>query len=101
MIRMRFILSLVLLVSSLLVSAQEAERPKVGVVLSGGGALGFAHIGVLKKTEEAGIRTDYITGTSMGAIIGGLYAYGYSPEQIEELVKWIDWKELMNPKVNR
>jgi NTE family protein len=55
----------------------NGERPKIGVVLSGGGAKGFAHIGVLKVIEEAGIPIDYIGGTSMGGIIGGLYAIGY------------------------
>ncbi|MDE7134581.1 MAG: patatin-like phospholipase family protein, partial [Rikenellaceae bacterium] len=57
----------------------------VGVVLSGGGAKGLYHIGVLKALEENGVPVDYITGTSMGAIIGGLYAAGYSPEQMEEI----------------
>lgn len=59
---------------------------RVGVVLSGGGAIGFAHIGVLKALEENHIPIDYITGTSAGALIGGLYCAGYSPEQIERLV---------------
>ncbi|MEZ4923956.1 MAG: patatin-like phospholipase family protein [Crocinitomicaceae bacterium] len=59
---------------------------KVGVVLSGGGATGFAHIGVLKALEENDIPIDYITGTSAGALIGGLYASGYSPEEIEQIV---------------
>ena len=53
---------------------QEKERPKVGLVLSGGGAKGAAHIGVLKYIEEAGIPIDYIAGTSMGSIVGGMYA---------------------------
>ncbi|OFX85946.1 MAG: hypothetical protein A2W99_16955 [Bacteroidetes bacterium GWF2_33_16] len=61
-------------------------QKKVGLVLSGGGAKGFAHIGVLKALEENNIPIDYITGTSMGAIIGGLYASGYSPKEIEELI---------------
>ena len=60
------------------ISAQEKSRKKVGIALSGGGAKGFAHIGALKVLEEAGIPIDYIAGTSMGAIIGGLYALGYS-----------------------
>ncbi len=54
------------------------SRPKVGLVLSGGGAKGAAHIGVLKYIEEAGIPIDYIAGTSMGSIVGGMYALGYS-----------------------
>jgi NTE family protein len=62
------------------------SQQKVGLVLSGGGAKGFAHIGVLKALEENNIPVDYITGTSMGAIIGGLYASGYTPYEIEELI---------------
>ncbi len=60
------------------------SQQKVGLVLSGGGATGFAHIGVLKALEEKGVPIDYITGTSAGALIGSLYAAGYSPEEIEE-----------------
>ena len=59
------------------------DRPKIGVVLSGGGAKGMAHIGVLQALEEAGIPIDYIAGTSIGAIVGGLYAAGYSPKEIQ------------------
>ncbi len=65
----------------------KTSAQKVGVVLSGGGASGAAHIGVLKALEENNIPIDYITGTSMGAMVGSLYAMGYSPEQIEKLVK--------------
>jgi NTE family protein len=68
--------------------------PKVGVVLSGGGARGFAHIGALKVLEEIGLPIDYIVGTSMGSIVGGLYAIGYSAEEIEEIVNEVDWEEL-------
>lgn len=63
-----------------------ALSQKVGVVLSGGGATGFAHIGVLKALEERGIPIDYITGTSAGALVGSLYACGYSPKEIEAYV---------------
>ena len=59
------------------------ERKKVAVVLGGGGAKGVAHIGVLKVLEEAGIPIDIVAGTSMGAIVGGLYAIGYSPDEIK------------------
>ena len=65
---------------------------KVGLVLSGGGAKGLVHIGVIKALEENNVPIDYITGTSMGAIIGGLYASGYSPKQMEELFKSEDFK---------
>ncbi|MCQ2604410.1 MAG: patatin-like phospholipase family protein [Spirochaetia bacterium] len=70
------------------------DNPKVALVLAGGGALGFAHIGVLKVLEENGIRPDCVAGTSMGGLVGALYAYGYSPESIESMVKDIDWVSL-------
>ena len=57
----------------------EVPRKKVGLVLSGGGAKGMAHIGAIKVIEEIGIPIDYVVGTSMGSIIGGLYAIGYTP----------------------
>jgi len=83
-----------------MVFAQKSP-PKVGLVLSGGGAKGFAHIGVLKEIEKAGIKIDYIGGTSMGAIVGGLYASGYSAFQIEKLVKEIDFLSLLQDKLPR
>lgn len=61
-------------------------RPKVGLVLSGGGAKGAAHIDVLKYIEEAGIPIDYIAGTSMGSIVGGMYALGYTSEEILDII---------------
>lgn len=66
-------------------------RPKVGLALSGGGSCGLAHIGVLKVMQEAGLRPDVITGVSMGSLIGGLYAIGYSVDSIEKLCKTVDW----------
>src|SRR5688572_16683612 len=75
----------VILVIVLLTWAQAAAQ-KVGVVLSGGAAKGLAHVGVLKALEENEIPIDYIVGTSMGGIIGGCYAAGMSPDQIEDLV---------------
>ena len=76
-------------------------RPKVGVVLSGGGAKGFAHIGALKVLEEVGIPIDYIAGTSMGAIVGGLYAIGYDTHSIDSLIKQQDWTHLLSDDVYR
>ena len=73
----------------------QNKQPKVGLVLSGGGAKGFAHIGVLKEIDKAGIQIDYIGGTSMGAIIGGLYAAGFSAIQIETIVKETDFGSLL------
>ena len=70
--------------------------PKIGLVLSGGGAKGFAHIGVLKVIDSLGIKVDYVAGTSMGAIIGSLYASGYSGKQLEAIFKTQDFDELIN-----
>src|SRR5256714_13585017 len=67
------------------------SRPRIGVVLEGGGALGFAHIGVLRWFEEHHIPIDYIAGTSMGGLIGGLYATGKSPKELEEIVEQQNW----------
>jgi NTE family protein len=81
--------------------AQEnlPSRPKIGLVLSGGGAKGIAHIGVIKAMEAEGIRPDYIAGTSMGSIVGGLYAMGYSANQLEEIVRKIDWDQLLSNNI--
>lgn len=65
---------------------------KVGLVLSGGGAKGLTHIGIIRALEENNIPIDYVTGTSMGAIIGSLYAMGYSPDDMEKLIKSEDFK---------
>ena len=72
-----------------------AKRLKIGLVLSGGGAKGFAHIGVLKVLEEAGVKIDYIGGTSMGAVVGGLYASGYNARQIDSIFKATDFSALL------
>jgi len=85
----------------LVVPTVEAQRKKVGVVLSGGGAKGVAHIGVLQVLEKAGIPVDVIVGTSMGSIVGGLYAIGYSADQLDSLVRVQDWMFLLSDKVNR
>ncbi|NPA36479.1 MAG: BamA/TamA family outer membrane protein [Chlorobi bacterium] len=75
------------------------RRPKIGLVLSGGGAKGLAHIGVLKYLEKAGIKPDYITGTSMGSIIGGLYAIGYSADELDSIIRGINWPVIMTDKI--
>lgn len=72
-------------------SAPEGSRPVVGIALSGGGARGIAHIGVLEVLEEKGVRVDRIAGTSMGSIIGGLYAAGYSTRALTDIITNIDW----------
>lgn len=71
-------------------------RPKIGLTLSGGAAKGLAHIGILKAIDSAGLKIDYITGTSMGSIIGALYAAGYSGAQIEQLARKVDWDILLS-----
>ena len=78
-----------------------AQRPKVGVVLSGGGAKGVAHIGALRVIEEAGIPIDYIVGTSMGAIVGGLRAIGYSAKELDSIVRQQNWPFLLSDKIYR
>ena len=77
------------------------NRPKVGLVLSGGGAKGAAHIGVLKYIEEAGIPVDFIAGTSMGSIVGGMYALGYSSDEILDIISNLDWDRLISNNVDR
>lgn len=72
------------------------ERPKIGLALSGGAAHGLAHIGVIQYLDEIGIDVDYITGTSMGAIIGALYAMGYDGQKIESIAKELDWDAILN-----
>ncbi|WP_083572180.1 patatin-like phospholipase family protein [Flavobacterium johnsoniae] len=83
------------------IKKDSVKRPKIGLVLSGGGAKGFAHIGVLKVLEEAGIKIDYIGGTSMGSVIGGLYASGYNASQIDSIFKKTNFDELINDYIPR
>lgn len=77
------------------------SRPKIGLVLSGGGAKGAAHIGVIKYLEEAGIPIDYIAGTSMGSIVGGMYSLGYTSDEILAIISAVDWDRLISNKVDR
>ncbi len=94
----RFNSCLLFLFISLGVLAQN-QRPKIGLVLSGGGAKGIAHIGVLKAMEEAGLTPDFITGTSMGSIIGGLYSIGYSADELKDFVLGVNWDQILTNKV--
>lgn len=88
----RYLLLLALLADTAFLAAQEPQgRPAIGVTLSGGGAKGLAHIGILKAIDSAGLKVDYITGTSMGSIIGALYAVGYSADDIEKMARKVDW----------
>jgi NTE family protein len=71
-------------------------RPKIGLVLSGGGARGLTHIGVLKVLHEMRVPIDYIAGTSMGAIVGGLYASGMSPDEMQKQLGAVSWPTLLS-----
>ncbi len=76
-----------------------SPNDKIGLCLSGGGAKGLAHIGILKLIDSLGIKIDYITGTSMGSVIGGLYAAGYTGKQIDSLSRTVDWGIILNQYV--
>ncbi|XSS64889.1 patatin-like phospholipase family protein [Pseudomonas sp. B11] len=93
---LRLLSCLLLCLLPLFAQSASMQRPKVGLVLSGGAARGLAHIGVLKALEEQGIRVDAIAGTSMGAVIGGLYASGYRIDELEKLALEIDWKQALS-----
>lgn len=99
--KLKYYISIILISICFLAKAQDAKRPKVGLVLSGGGAKGFAHIGTLKVIDSLGIKVDYIAGTSMGAIIGSLYSAGYSGKQLDSIFKSIDFDKLINDKFSR
>jgi NTE family protein len=86
-------LKICLILFSVLFSSAVISQ-KVGLVLSGGGAKGIAHIGVIKALEDNNIPIDYIAGTSMGAIVGGYYAMGYSPEELIEILKSDEFRYL-------
>ena len=77
-------------------ASASSTRPRVALVLSGGSALGIAHVGVIRELEAAGIPIDMVLGTSMGALVGGLYAAGYSPDEMEALVNGFDWISLFS-----
>src|SRR5690625_426148 len=76
-------------------SQQQGERPRIGLTRSGGGAKGIAHIGLLMAIDSAGINVDYVSGTSMGAIVGGLYASGYNGKQIADMVRSMNWNRIL------
>ena len=100
----RLLILLTALLTCGLVSAEPAQtqggRKKVAVVLSGGGAKGMAHIGVLKVLEKAGIPIDIITGTSMGSIVGGLYAIGYNAHSLDSVARAQDWTFVISDRDN-
>ncbi len=102
-VALRFLLPCLLAIR--LIPAQEAaaqqqpKRPKIGLALSGGSAFGLTHIGVLKWLEENRIPVDYVAGTSMGSLVGALYATAYSPKEIETYVGEIDWAGVLSPTI--
>ena len=99
-----FLFILMLSASFLLQAQNDTIRPprlKVGVVLGGGGAKGAAHIGALKYIEEMGIPVDYVAGTSMGSIIGGFYAMGYTPDELSQLIANMNWSQYIGNKIDR
>ena len=81
--------------------SEKSGQPKIALVLSGGGAKGFAHIGVLKVLEEEGIPIDLIVGTSMGSLVGGIYSLGYNALELERLVKSLNWEKTLSDEVPR
>src|SRR5215469_18411418 len=92
-------LGLLLLMACLLLPAQTQapKRKTVGLALSGGSALGLAHIGVLKYFEEHHIPIDYIAGTSMGGLVGGFYSTGLNSAELEQIATQVDWDEMLSP----
>ncbi|MDR1755393.1 MAG: patatin-like phospholipase family protein [Culturomica sp.] len=96
-----FLLFLFTFVSLHAVSSGREERKRIALVLSGGGAKGLAHVGVIKVLEEAGIPVDMVVGTSMGAIVGGLYAIGYNAHQLDSLVRMQNWSSLLGDRIQR
>lgn len=99
-------LSLVLCSVVLAETVQQADssmltRPKVALVLSGGGARGFSHVGVIRELERLGVKIDIVAGTSMGAMVGGGYASGYSVEQMQDIILGVDWKEMFALRPDR
>jgi NTE family protein len=95
-----YLLSLLIYIIPESIIAQEpAKRPTVGLVLSGGGAHGIAHLGVIKVMEEAGLRPDYISGVSMGSIIGGMYSLGYTADSLHKILDSINWKFVLSNKI--
>lgn len=79
----------------LIIAQKSMARPKLGLALSGGGSLGMAHVGVLKVMEEAGLRPDYISGVSMGSIVGAMYSIGYSADSLSKLFRTTDWNFIL------
>ncbi len=80
---------------------EDNERPKIGLVLGGGGARGAAHVGVLKALKEMNVPIDFVTGTSMGSVVGSLFAIGLDPDEIELILMGVDWDDLFSDRPTR
>ena len=100
LLKLSFLLSCILISSFGYAQEKEKEKPKVALVLSGGGALGIAHIPLLQELDSLGIVPDLIVGTSMGTIVGALYSIGYSGNQIAEIARTADWATLFGGKIS-
>lgn len=98
---MRWFCLFLLIAAPALAQATDPAPPRIGLVLSGGGAAGVAHVGVIRELEALGLRPDCVAGTSMGAIVGGLYAAGYGPDDLERVVTEIDWGSILNDASER
>ena len=88
-------LLLLLIFANSLLQAQD-DRQKIGLVLEGGGALGLAHIGVLQWLYQHHVPVDLVAGTSMGGLVGGIYATGRSPDQIQQLIQHVNWDQAIH-----
>ncbi|MEQ9561417.1 MAG: patatin-like phospholipase family protein, partial [Woeseiaceae bacterium] len=93
--RTSVLMHLAILICSPLTAEETEQRPKIGLALSGGGMKAGAHIGVLRILEANRVPVDYIAGTSAGAIIGGLYASGLTPDEIETAIRGVDWDDIL------
>ena len=100
---MRYLIIIFFIFTASLAFSQEQKvnEKKVGLVLSGGGAKGLAHIGALKVIDSLGVEIDYVAGTSMGAIVGSLYASGYSGKQLDSIFRTVDFDILINDNLPR
>lgn len=93
-----FLILIAALMCGIVFAEDNPQRKKIGVVLSGGGAKGMAHIGVLKVLEKAGIPIDIVTGTSIGSIVGGLYSIGYNAHSLDSMVRAQNWAYVITDK---
>ena len=94
--RARWLAVALLLLAGAAPAADAPHRPRVGLALSGGSAHGLAHVGVLKVLQELRVPVDYVAGTSMGSIVGGLYATGMPPGEMERILETTDWEDLLD-----